>query len=233
MADADDDFGAWGHGPHRHRVDLFVAAATGTATIIAAGAMYPVSTTRGVWVPAGVTHSALFDPGYAPLAYFLPTPGDFTAEPVSLAIDESLRLAVLAAVLDDADLTDTFRALLTEGQPGALLRVAGLELTGPVAAPIADALRRDPADSRSVDDWAARLHTSPATIRRAFAREAGVPFSDFRLALRLERAVALLAQGRAVGSVAKSVGMSHSGLIAAFRRHLACAPSSFRGGAAA
>jgi|GEM_PF-1039035 len=99
-------------------------------------------------------------------------------------------------------------------------------LRGPLTAPIAQALVDDPASTLTLDEWAARLHVSPVSIRRAFLTETGMPFSRWRTRARLRLAVERLRAGEPVTAVAHAVGMSHNGLLAACRRDLGLPPSA-------
>src|SRR5690606_1732309 len=59
------------------------------------------------------------------------------------------------------------------------------DLHGPLTGPIAAALAADPAAALTLDAWAARLHVSTVSIRRAFLAETGMPYSRWRTRARL------------------------------------------------
>ncbi|MGC5413040.1 helix-turn-helix domain-containing protein, partial [Streptomyces sp. DT225] len=54
---------------------------------------------------------------------------------------------------------------------------------------IAEALLDDPADGRSLEEWARGLGTSERTITRAFRRSTGLSFAQWRQMLRVHRAL--------------------------------------------
>src|SRR3546814_8370581 len=71
---------------------------------------------------------------------------------------------------------------------------------------IAEALLADPADNRALGDWAKAAAASERTLARLFVRETGMTFGAWRERLRLTAAVARLAEGQPVTSVAFDLG---------------------------
>lgn len=93
---------------------------------------------------------------------------------------------------------------------------------------IAQQLAADPADPRSLAEWAAWAGIAPRTLTRRFALETGLAFSTWRTRARLMRAIELLAAGGAVTSVALELGYdSLSAFISMFRRSLGVSPGKF------
>ena len=93
---------------------------------------------------------------------------------------------------------------------------------------IAQQLAADPADPRSLPEWAAWAGIAPRTLTRRFALETGLAFSAWRTRARLMRAIELLAAGGAVTSVALELGYdSLSAFISMFRRSLGVSPGKF------
>ncbi|WP_432511464.1 AraC family transcriptional regulator [Kineococcus sp. SYSU DK001] len=242
--DEDDGFGSWGHAPHSHRFDQFLTATAGTAVVVVDGVEHPLNVAAGLWVPAGVVHSARFEPGFAPFVHDVEAgvlaAGSAAAAPVR--VSAALRNRLLRVAFDGGCLTTVLAGVL--GAPGGadagprgedalaeVLRLARRRFEDPVASEVAARLRENPDDDRSLEEWAAALHTSSATIRRAFHRDTGGSFSTWRTALRVATSVTLLGRGVPVGQVARSVGLSHNGLIAAHRRWLGRSPSDVRAGA--
>lgn len=250
-AETDDGFGPWGHRSHVHADDQFLAALTGEAIVEAAGKRFRISENRGLWIPAGVPHSAIFLPGFAPFMHRTGTETRLVEGPHALTLSSGLRARLVATLLEDADPTAILReALLTErgsgskpcraaqdhavpgpaARPGSeTARLASAPLNGPITSAIGEMLRTNPADDRTLDDWARKLHSSATTIRRAFHDELGTSYTSWRTAVRLEASAALLRRGTPVANAARAVGLSHNGLIAAYRRHYGCRPSEIRG----
>jgi AraC-like DNA-binding protein len=83
---------------------------------------------------------------------------------------------------------------------------------------VARALTADPGDRTELREWAARLHVSVKTLQRAFLREYGTPYRNWRTGVRLDASQALL-ETRPVAEVALRVGYaSPSAFIAAYAR---------------
>jgi AraC-like DNA-binding protein len=100
--------------------------------------------------------------------------------------------------------------------------------SAPTARRVAEALRADPADRRTLREWGRAVGASERTLARAFAAEAGVPFGRWRTRLRLQAALSMLAAGQPVSRVAGRVGYdTPSAFVAAFRRETGQTPGSF------
>lgn len=95
---------------------------------------------------------------------------------------------------------------------------------------IAEALQADPADRRSLEDWASELATTSRTLSRGFAREVGMSFTEFRSQVRLHAALGKLAEGRSVTTVAYNLGFSSAtNFISMFRRATGMTPKAYFG----
>lgn len=224
----DDEIQPWGHAPHRHPHAQFIGAIMGRATITVADREFDADTSWGVWIPPQVWHSARFHDRYVPLVHN--GGAVHRDEPTAVFVDPELRHALLTAEHGPDRSDSPAQAALA----GALRRArTGPRLPCPSAAgrltlPIVEALEADPADPRSLEDWALALHVSSISIRRAFDAEVGLSFSDWRTRARVNAAIVLLDDGESVSATARAVGMSHNGLIAAFRRHLGVTPTSLQ-----
>ncbi|WP_316043254.1 AraC family transcriptional regulator [Actinomadura sp. CNU-125] len=101
--------------------------------------------------------------------------------------------------------------------------------TSDLLRPIADAVRDDPGDRRTLAHWASRLGVSARTITRAFNAETGTSFARWVAAVRAQHAVTLLTRGGDIDAVAEEVGYrSVSAFGAAFRRTTGLTPGAFR-----
>jgi AraC-like DNA-binding protein len=222
----------WGHPAHRHPHAQFVGAIMGRATITIEGSEFEADPRWGVWIPPLILHSARFHERFVPL---IRNGGPVHREqPTAVFVDPALRHALLtsrgAADTADASVDSPIDATLAEAIRHSR---TGLRLPCPVASgrltlPIVEALEADPADPRTLADWALHLHVSSISIRRAFDAELGMTFSDWRTRARVNAAILLLDDGESVSATARAVGMSHNGLIAAFRRHIGATPTSLQ-----
>lgn len=93
---------------------------------------------------------------------------------------------------------------------------------------VAEELVRDPALDLTVPQWAARVLSSPRTLRRDFLADTGLTFEQWRLHCRLGAAVELLVAGYDVDQVAVRVGFaSRNGLTRAFKGRFGTTPHEF------
>lgn len=93
---------------------------------------------------------------------------------------------------------------------------------------IAQQLLHDPSDPRSLNDWAALVHTSPRTLTRLFIKETGLTFTSWKQRLYVKEAIALLGAGQSVIQVAFELGYSNqSAFTQMFRRVTGRLPSDF------
>lgn len=93
---------------------------------------------------------------------------------------------------------------------------------------VADELLRNPALGLTVAEWAARVLSSPRTLRRDFLADTGLTFEQWRLRCRMRAAVEFLVAGYGVDQVAARVGFtSRNGFARAFRQQFGWTPAAF------
>ena len=221
---------------HTHEDHQLAWAATGVLTVLTGevdgrpGCLPP---TRALWIPAGLPHETASDgratmrslyirPGLSPVSWTDPTP--VAASPL---------LAELIGYLGEPGLPAGHRAhgevLLADLLTPVPVTTIGVRLpSAPTARRVAEALRADPADRRTLREWGRAVGASERTLARAFAAEAGVPFGRWRTRLRLQAALSMLAAGQPVSRVAGRVGYdTPSAFVAAFHRETGQTPGSF------
>ena len=95
---------------------------------------------------------------------------------------------------------------------------------------VLEALCKDPGDGRSLGEWARDVNSTERTLARRCTRDLGMSFVKWRQRLRLNRAVAMLADGLSVQTVAYRLGYSTtSAFIAMFQGAVGATPNAFRG----
>lgn len=194
---------------------------------------YVLPPTRALWIPAGTRHetlaageaimrSAYLRPDRARITWPAPTPVLITP-----------LLAELIGYLDSGGATDDAR-LRAEGLLYDLLEpiaTATIELplpTDPRAREVADGLRADPRDRRTLESWGREVGASERTLARSFLASTGLTFGRWRSLARLQAALPLLAEGQAVAVVADRVGYeTASAFVAAFRRETGATPGRY------
>ncbi|MDX6738443.1 AraC family transcriptional regulator [Actinocorallia sp. A-T 12471] len=218
---------------HSHPFHELLWNERGASTAVVGERVWTITPTLGMWMPAGVLHSGSAIAGTWCRANFFGfgTMTSLSDTPVAVEITPLLRL--LLERLADSSLSDSSRAV-TEAMVLDVLAPSPRELllhmpTSDLLRPIADAVRENPGDPRTLTDWARHLGVSPRTLTRAFNAETGTSFARWVAAVRAQHAVALLTRGWDVDGVAEQVGYrSASAFGAAFRRTTGLTPGAFR-----
>ena len=239
----DVPFVVWGSGEeiardtfweeHAHPTHELLWNEYGASSATVGARVWTVTSTVGLWIPAGVRHS-----GWTPAgtrhraAHFgvraVPAIAD---RPVAVEVTPLLRL--LLDRLDHEGLSEGERAR-TEGMVVDLIAPARNEILlqipeSPLLAPIVAAVLENPADTTTLAAWAARLGVSSRTLTRAFQAGTGLGFSRWVATARVRHAIALLSRGEDIEEVASCVGYhSVSAFGAAFRRITGTSPGRFR-----
>jgi AraC-like DNA-binding protein/quercetin dioxygenase-like cupin family protein len=217
---------------HTHDDHQLAWAASGVLTVLTEGATWVLPPTRALWIPAGWPHATgvasratmrtVYVPAkMSPVNWSAPTP--VGASPLLGELIGYLggKLTPLRRHHAEALLAD-----LLEPVPFTAVDIP--YPSGPRAGRVAQALREDPADQRTLADWAREVGASERTLARAFLAETRMPFGRWRMLLRLQAAMPLLATGEPVGKVAYQVGYQRpSAFVAAFRRETGLTPAVY------
>ncbi|CAL9618965.1 HTH-type transcriptional regulator NimR [Nocardiopsis dassonvillei] len=220
--------------PHVHPAHELVWVSRGALTARVGDRVFTVSEGHGLWVPAGEVHAgrltakvelhtAFFAPDRSPVAFEGPTAIAMTPVLESLLIrlartdiGGGARSRTEAVVFD----------VLEPSEPQLALRVPGDARIDAIARALLD----DPADDRSLEEWARDRGTSARTVSRAFRAATGLSFAQWRRSLRVHRALALLSEGHEVQDVAELLGYAQtSTFIDAFRRVMGTTPGAYFG----
>ena len=195
-----------------------IYASSGVMTVSTRVAAYVVPTQRAVWMPGGIEHriearsdvamrTLYFDPEIdLNVAAVLPT------DVCVLRASPLLRELILAAVSDGPYCPPggpQSRLMSVIIDQLCMSSVSTLALPMP-AEPrllrLAEMLIANPADARSLGEWAREVGTSKRTLGRLFTAQTGMSFRTWRQQRRLLRALELLATGDNVTVVAFELG---------------------------
>ncbi|WP_433829939.1 helix-turn-helix domain-containing protein [Actinoplanes sp. CA-015351] len=219
----------WGHDPHTHEEHQFLYVPLGRIVVTAEGAEHVIEGASGLWMPAGIEHSARFGPDALVIAEEFDAGENRLPYRAATAVEMTplARRSLLArARSGDEGLgcPELFATLVA-------LRGSRLPLPEPqsrIPRAVARQLTEQPADARTAAEWASVFFTSSTSLRRAFRAETGLAFTEWRTRLRLNLSLDLLAKGNLVGAVAARVGFtSANGYILAFRRHFGETPGAY------
>ncbi|GGX89096.1 helix-turn-helix domain-containing protein [Streptomyces minutiscleroticus] len=218
---------------HSHPFHELLWNARGASTAVVGARVWTITPAFGLWMPAGTLHSGSAIAGTWMRGSFFgfATTTSISDTPVAVEITPLLRL--LLERLGDSGLSPGSRRT-TEAMVLDVLEPSPRELlvhapTSGLLRPIAEAVRENPGDQRTLTDWAGELGVSPRTITRAFNAETGTSFARWIAAVRAQHAVGLLTRGWDVETVAERVGYrSASAFGVAFRRTTGLTPGMFR-----
>ena len=186
-----------------------------------------------VWIPPDVSHEVL-NRGQTEMRslYIAPEaaralPGECTVLEITPLVRELIRkVGELPVEYDEAGAAGRLVAVLLDELAG--LRPAAFVLPLPKdrrLLGICAALQDQPADARTLAQWAASAGASERTLARLFQQDTGMRFGDWRQRLRLLMSLDALEAGESVIQVALAHGYeSPSAFIVAFRHVFGCTP---------
>ncbi|GAA1229109.1 helix-turn-helix transcriptional regulator [Kitasatospora nipponensis] len=222
--------------PHHHRRAQLIYGTSGAITVVTGHGAWVVPATRGVWVPAGVTH-AMSCTGTVRMRTLYVQPEaapHLPARPSVVAVGPLLRELVEAATRiplaydvdgrDGAVMALLLHELVPRPVPALHLPTAG----EPDLDRLCAAIHAEPGRSWSTAAAAAHAHLSPRTLQRRFAAATGMTLAHWVRQSRLLHAVTLLAGGLPVTAVAARLGYATpSAFTAMFHRALGVTPGGY------
>jgi AraC-like DNA-binding protein len=221
---------------HQHPFAQLLYASSGVMTVTTEHGTWVVPAERAVWVPTRVGHAIRMTGRVSMRTIYLSDALGPLAGGACCVVQVSalLRESILRAV----DFAQPYRA---DGPEARLVAVIADEIRAAPVAPlhlplpsdprarrVADALRTDPGDPRTLAEWARVAGASARTLERLFERETKLAFAAWRQQARLLRGLEQLAAGEPVTSVALDLGYeTPSAFIAMFRRALGTSPGRY------
>jgi AraC-like DNA-binding protein len=206
---------------HSHAQAQLVYAATGVMELATEDGYWIVPPQRAVWMPAGVYHQ-MRARGLVSLhaLYIRPAscPPEFTIEPRIFSVTPLLReLIARVGSLPSQHVSD--------GREARLVSVLIDEITYANEEPIlkmklsidrrlrrvCEGILQNPADNRTLDDWAIEIGASSRTLARLFTAELGVSFRHWRQQARLVCSFPRLSAGEAISAIATDFGYDTPG----------------------
>jgi AraC-like DNA-binding protein/quercetin dioxygenase-like cupin family protein len=219
---------------HTHTDHQLAWAASGVLTVRSQQTAWVLPPTRALWIPAGVRHETLtagtaatmrslyVRPDLCPIGWTAPTP--VAASPLLAELIDYLGTGGLSA-----GRRSNAEAVLVDLMEPVAMTTIDVRMPGDDRAlAVADALRADPADDRTLAEWGRRVGASERTLAREFLAGTGMTFGRWRTLLRLQAALPSLAAGLPVSAVARRAGYeSDSAFVAAFRRETGMTPGAY------
>jgi AraC-like DNA-binding protein len=215
---------------HRHEEHELLWSDRGVVTMVVDGRRWTVTPGVGLWIPAGVLHhGSTRDHTAVRATYFAPRPWTSSWDrPVAVAVNPAMRQLLI--YLKRARMTIEQRVRAQQVCIDMLQTAEALHFDVPLPrdrrlAPLVEEVLRDPADDRSLEQWASVLNMTSRTITRAFVAEVAMSFARWRRLVRMHAALGDLGAGASVKVVARRVGYnSPSAFVAAFHKTIGCTP---------
>ena len=217
-----------------HEAHLLLWQARGSTTMVIDGEELQLTVGQAVWMPAGARHELTVHANSVLLPLFFRASEVVTrlTDVTVVRVGNELQTLLFAylqwqntIIRPNVDIRQQLITFL-ERSP-----VVNAQLPMPISEPaarLAEALRRNPGDSRTCEELAASIHASPSTIVRAFRNETGMTFGQWRTRNRMAAAAEFLRQGMRIALVATSVGyLNASAFGRAFKEHSGMTPREY------
>jgi len=222
---------------HTHDDHQLAWAPSGVLMVRTETTAWVLPPSRALWIPAGLRHETMSTSAATMQAvYVRPNLCRITWSDCT-PVTASPLLGELIGYLEDPNLDQAARAraeavVVDLLQPVEMATVDVRMPSEERARDVAEALRKEPADNRTLGEWGRTVGASERTLARSFLADTGLPFGRWRSLLRLSAAMVDLAAGAPVSSVARTVGYeSTSAFVAAFRRETGVTPAAYFRGA--
>ena len=219
---------------HSHTRAQLLFAAAGVMSVVTDRASFVIPPQRAIWVPAGVSHELTCRSAVSVRTlYFEPGPG-LPDQCHVIEVGDLLRALILEAMTlpreYDANGRDgrIVQLILDSIRAPATVRLSAPMPTDARLLRVCQALVADPTRDETLDDWAGMACMSRRTFTRAFREQTGMSLAEWRQHVRLLEALARLACGQPVTSIAYDVGYeSPSAFTVAFQRAFGVPPSRY------
>jgi AraC-like DNA-binding protein len=226
------------HKIHKHSHDWhqLIYATRGVMTVNTSTGSWVVPPLRAVWVPAGIEHEVEMSASVSVRTLYLRTdlsdvlPQECCVVSVSPLLRELILRTVELGMLNRT--VETHKHLIDVIlDQFRMLPTIPLNLPMPAdvrALRVAEIVRENPGEAKSLEDLAKTIGASKRTIERLFLTETEMTFGKWRQQLRMLHALRLLAAGEPVTTAALEVGYdSTSAFISAFKTAVGTTPGRY------
>ena len=219
--------------PHIHREHQIVHAQSGVMRVSSGAATWIIPPDRALWVPAHTEHEIFCLTAVATRTVYLSgaRPGSDLPQRCEVWRVSPLLREVIIRFADEPETplaTHLVPLLIAELDRLDTVPISFSQVHARPLRKIQDTLLMDPADGRTLNQWAAELGIQQRTLMRRLKSETGMTFRQWRRQIRILKAIEALATGSPVTSVAYDVGYgTTSAFIEAFRQHTGRTPARY------
>lgn len=222
-------------GIHSHARGQLLGAMKGLLSVETPNNKWVVPATHAVWIPPDMPHAfrsyGTFE-GWS--IYVAPSACiEIPSKPFIISTAGLLREAVLRALTWGTSPLNAAEQRIAKIILDEIQRIPhealGLSLPKDVRLlKIAQALVNDPADQRTLAEWADWVGIAPRSMTRRFVTETGFTFTEWRQRIRLLKGLEKLALGQSVTSISLELGYDNiSAFIAVFKRTFGITPGRY------
>ena len=195
--------------PHLHDEMQIVHARSGVMRVVSGSLVWIIPPGRALWVPSGVMHEIYCLTAVKTRTVYLSGTWPKTPRCCEVWQVSPLMREIIIRFADQPDtaLSEPMATILA-GEIDRLdvMRINLIKTISPQLVQMQDALLANPADPRTLADWAQVVGLSPRTMMRRLNQETGTTFREWRRQIRMLKAVERLAVGLSVTEVAFEVG---------------------------
>jgi AraC-like DNA-binding protein/mannose-6-phosphate isomerase-like protein (cupin superfamily) len=221
---------------HAHGSDQLIYAISGIMEVSSGQSVWLIPPQFALWIPARIQHRIHMPGPVSMRTLYLRKGLSARSEPrcAVLHVTPLLRELILETVrASQLRARDRYESALRE------LLIAQIQKATPIptfvtlprderALAVAQAILRNPAESKTMAVLCAKAGVSVRTIERTFRNEVGASFESWRRQVRLMKAVELLVAGSSIKEVAYKVGYCQSNaFVEIFRRTFATTPKAW------
>jgi AraC-like DNA-binding protein len=222
---------------HHHSRAQFLYAESGSMRLTTGLGCWIIPPKRAVWIPAGYIHQAGSIGALEMRTLFIDTTADLAQVPsvprmlrVSALLHELvLRVVDMPHEYDEADQDGrVVRTLLGEIDWTPIHPVSLPSLRDKRLRRMEQALLKNHAEPKTLEQWAAKLGMSPRTLTRLFRKEIDLTFQSWRDQLKTFVAIPMLTEGRPLAEIPDALGYDTAwAFTAMFKRVTGKLPSKY------
>jgi AraC-like DNA-binding protein/mannose-6-phosphate isomerase-like protein (cupin superfamily) len=219
---------------HHHLRNQLLYAEKGVVAVSTSQGAWTAPPERAVWIPAGVPHSVRMVGQVSTRSVLIAADAspDFGDRCRVVAVSPLLRQLLVTAASIPSQYDETGRdglvmsLLVAELAQAQVVRLSAPFPQSPELAAKCHAFLEHPSAHDTIDDWADDLGMGRRAFTRAFRRETGMSFAEWRQQASLLAALPRLAAGEPVTAVALDLGYDSPAAFATMFRRLAGVPPS-------